>query len=208
LEAAKKKLESQKVLLAQQKADKENLLEITQNKEQRYQQLLSATRAEIDAIQRIIAGRGDETEVGKVNQGDAVATIIVGASACSTGTHLHFEVRERDEVRNPLNFLRNILVDNPYSDPFIATGSWNWPLNEPIKLTQSFGSDTSFIRSGASWYRFHTGIDIVSSDRVVKTVNSGTLYRGSIACGSGTLRYVRVDHENSDIDTYYLHVNY
>lgn len=209
LETARKKLESQKILLDQQKADKERLLQITQNKEQRYQQLLAATRAEIDAIQRIIAGKGEETEVGRVEQGSRIAMIILGASACSTGTHLHFEVREGEEAKNPLSLLKNIsVIDDSGGDSYVATGSWDWPLNEPIKFNQGFGSDTSFIRSGASWYNFHTGIDISSEDRVVKSTKAGTLYQGAIDCGSGTLRYVRVDHEDANIDTYYLHVNY
>ena len=138
----------------------------------------------------------------------AVASIIVGASACSTGTHLHFETREKETVKNPLSFLKSVSLDNPYGDAATATGSWEWPLNDPITLTQTFGSDTGFIRSGASWYQFHTGIDLVSDDKSIKAVQKGVLFRGSIACGSGTLRYVRVDHDDSDIDTYYLHVNY
>jgi len=209
LEAAKKKLESQKALLSQQKADKENLLKITQNNEVRYQQLLAATRAEIEAIQGIIAGKGTETEVGKVNQGATIASIITGASACSTGTHLHFEIREGGEVRNPFNYLKNVnLIDDSGGDSHNATGSWEWPLNEPIKFNQGYGSGTAAIRSRTVWYNFHTGIDISSEDRVVKAVKPGTLYRGSISCGGGVLRYVRVKHDEGNIDTYYLHVNY
>ncbi len=209
LELAKKKLESEKVLLAQQKADKEKFLEVTQNNERRYQQLLAVTRAELEAIQSIIAGKGEETEVGGVNQGDQVATIIAGASACSTGTHLHFEIRENGDVRDPFAYLKSVnLIDDSGGDSHNATGSWEWPLDEPIKFNQGFGSNTWFINSGLSWYSFHTGIDIVSNNLKVKSVKQGTLYRGAIACGGGTLRYVRVDHNDSEIDTYYLHVNY
>jgi len=209
LELAKKKLEREKTLLAQQKKDKERLLAITQNNERQYQQLLTITRAEIEAIQGIIAGRGEETEVGKVSQGEKIASIIPGVSACSTGTHLHFEVRENGEVKNPLSYLKSInLIDDSGGDPHTATGDWEWPLNEPIKFNQGFGANTAAIRARIVWYNFHTGIDIVSNDLSVKAVKPGTLYRGAIACGGGTLRYVRVDHENSGLDTYYLHVNY
>jgi len=209
LEAAKKKLESQKAILAQQKADKENLLRITQNNEIRYQNLLAATRAEIEAIQRIIAGKGECSEVKKVTQGEKIASIIYGASACSTGTHLHFEIRERGEVRNPFSYLKNIdLIDDSGGDPHIGTGSWEWPLNQPIKFNQGYGSNTAAIRSRIVWYNFHTGIDISSEDRIVKAVKSGTLYRCSISCGGGVLRYVLVKHDEGEIDTYYLHVNY
>lgn len=209
LEAAKKKLEAQKTLLAQQKVDKENLLKITQNNESKYQQLLAASRAEVEAIQKIIAGRGDESKVGDVSQGQTIASIIPTASACSTGAHLHFEVRDGENVQNPFSYLKNInLVDNSGGDPHSASGSWDWPLNEPIKFNQGYGSDTSAIRSRVVWYNFHTGIDLYSSDLNIKSVKNGTLYRGAIACGGGTLRYVRVDHQDSNIDTYYLHVNY
>jgi len=209
LESAKEKLEKEKAFLDQQRGDKKRLLEITQSNEKRYQQLLAITRAEIEAIQGIIAGRGDETEVGKIGQGARIASIILGTSACSTGTHLHFEIRENGEARNPLSHLKNIsLVDDSGGDPHTASGSWEWPLNEPIKFNQGYGSDTQFIRTGAAWYSYHTGIDIASDDLVVKAAKPGTLYQGAIGCGGGTLRYVKVDHDDSNVDTYYLHVNY
>lgn len=209
LEAARKKLETQKALLAQQKADKERLLEITQNNEKRYQQLLAITRAEIEAIQRIMAGEGECSEAGNISQGQKVASVISGRSACSLGTHLHFEIREGGGVKNPFSYLKGIsLFDDSGGDPHTATGSWDWPLNEPIRLTQGFGENTSAIRSHIVWYPFHTGIDIVSDDSTAKAVKAGKLYRCQIACGSGSLRYVRVDHDDSNLDTYYLHVNY
>lgn len=209
LETAKKKLESQKILLTQQKEDKDRLLKETQANESRYQNFLAASRAEIEAIQGIIAGKGEETEAGKINQGDRIATIILGASACSTGTHLHFQIAEGNNVKNPFDYLRNInLEDESGGDPHNGSGNWDWSLNEPIKFNQGFGPNTSAIRARIVWYDFHTGIDITSDDRIVKAVKSGTLYRGAIGCGGGTLRYVRVDHDDSNIDTYYLHVNY
>ena len=54
----------------------------------------------------------------------------------------------------------------------------------------------------------HTGLDMVNSDYQVKAVQPGTLYRGAIGCGGGTLRYVHVKHTDGGADTYYLHVNY
>lgn len=209
LEKAKKKLESQKTLLAQQKVDKENLLRLTQNNELKYQQLLAASRAEIEAIQGIIAGKGQETEVGKVDSGKVIASVIPGASPCSTGTHLHFQVVQGADTKDPFSYLKNAnLIDDSGGDSHNSSGSWEWPLNEPIKFNQGFGSNTAAIRSRIVWYTFHTGIDIASDNSEVKSVKSGTLYRGSIACGGGTLRYVRVDHDDSDLETYYLHINY
>lgn len=208
-ENLKQQLEIQKKTLAQQKKDKEHLLELTKNDEKRYQELLAATRAELEAIQSIIAGKGDETEVGKVEQGARIASIIVGSSACSMGTHLHFEVRKNGELENPFSYLKGISVeDDSGGDPFNPNGDWDWPVNQPIKFNQGFGSGTWAIRHGVVWYDFHTGIDISSEDRTVKAVKKGTLYQGGIGCGGGTLRYVKVDHDDSDLDTYYLHVNY
>jgi peptidoglycan hydrolase CwlO-like protein len=209
LEDAKTKLESQKILLAQQKADREKLLQITQNNEAKYQQLLAVTRSEIEAIQNIIAGKGQESEVGPAKQGQTIASIIQGASPCSTGTHLHFEVRDGENVVSPFDHLKNVdLVDDSGGDPHTGTGDWDWPLNGPIKFNQGYGANTSAIRSKLVWYSFHTGIDIVSSNSTVKSVKDGTLYRGSIKCGNGILRYVRVKHGDSNFNTYYLHVNY
>ena len=189
--------------------DKERLLKETQANELRYQNFLSASRAEIVAIQGIIAGKGQETEAGKVGQGAVIANIITGVSACSTGTHLHFQVAEDTDVKNPFSYLRNIsLIDDSGGDPHDGSGNWDWPLNEPIRFNQGFGPNTSAIRARIVWYDSHTGIDITSDDRVVKAVKAGTLYRGAIACGGGTLRYVRVDHDDSTLDTYFLHVNY
>ena len=118
-------------------------------------------------------------------------------------------MREGEDVRNLFAYLRNIgLTDDSGGDPYIGMGDWDWPLNEQVKFNQGFGGDTWFIRSGIAWYSFHTGIDVSSGDLVVKAVKPGTLYQGGIGCGSGTLRYVRVDHDDSNFDTYYLHVNY
>ena len=59
-------------------------------------------------------------------------------------------------------------------------------------------------------YQSHNGIDInneASND--VKAVKSGTLYRGSYTGYNGcNLRYVRVQHDEGGLDTYYLHINY
>ena len=208
-ENLKKKLETQKATLAQQKQAKQELLEITKNDEKTFQQLLAATRAEMEAIQAIIAGQGEETKVGDVSQGERIASIIQGVSACSTGTHLHFEMADGKDIKNPFGYLKCVSFnDRSDGDNFSCTGSWNWPVDEPVDFHQGFGSDTSFIRSGTAWYDFHTGIDINNPSAKVKAVKDGVLYQGSIACGGGTLRYVKVDHKDSNIDTYYVHVNY
>lgn len=213
-EDAKERLELQNALLAQQKKDKEYLLEVTRNDEKRYREMLAAARAEAAAIQRILAGYGEVAEIGPINAGETIGTYIYGTSACSTGTHLHFEVIKDNSHQNPANYLRNIsLIFEENVTSFTSTGSWDWPIVEPIRITQEYG-DTFWSRLG--WYGGgpHTGIDMVSGTfenpgpRTVKAVKPGTLFQGAIDCGGGTLTYVKVDHNDSDIDTYYLHVNY
>lgn len=212
VEALKEKLELQKALLARQKKDKEYLLEVTRADEKRFREMLEAARAEMAAIERILAGYGEVAEIGPVKAGETIGTFIYGASACSSGTHLHFEVVKDGSSQNPAGYLKNIsLMFETNVNPFTPSGSWDWPIFEPVRITQEYG-DTFWSRLG--WYGGgpHTGIDMVSGSfdnpgpRTVKSVQDGTLYRGSISCGGGTLRYARVDQADG-IQTYYLHLN-
>jgi len=209
LEGLKKQLDNQRAALVRQKKDKEHLLAVTKNDEKKYQQLLNQALAELEAIQAIIAGKGDESEVADVSQGERIASIISGSSPCSTGTHLHFEVRQGGAVQNPFSYLSSVQIENKSGgDSYSFGGNWPWPITPPVELNQGFGSDTWWVRSGLAPYRFHSGIDIVSGNSEVRAVKEGKLYNGSVKCGGGTLRYVRVKHKDSDISTYYLHVNY
>lgn len=212
VEALKEKLELQKALLARQKKDKEYLLEVTRADEKRFREMLEAARAEMAAIERILAGQGEVAEIGPVKAGETIGIYIYGASACSSGTHLHFEVVKDGSSQNPAGYLKNIsLMFETNVVQFTPSGSWDWPIFEPIRITQEYG-DTFWSRLG--WYGGgpHTGIDLVSGSfdnpgpRTTKAVQDGTLYRGSITCGGGTLRYARVDQADS-IQTYYLHLN-
>ena len=214
------KLEEQKRALGGQKVAKSRLLEETKNDEKRYQQLLGAARAEFEAIQAIIAGKGQETEVGKIAQGARIASIIQGPSCNSSGTHVHFMVVTGGNTQNPFNFLKGgVDYENCSSsscgagdaDSFNPGGSWDWPINSKVKFFQGYGY-TWAIRN--TWvgriYQFHNGIDIDSgSSPDVKATKSGTLYRGSYTGYNGCgLRYVRVHHDEGGLDTYYLHINY
>lgn len=217
-EALQNKLVSQKATLDSQKKDKEYLLRVTKNDEVQYQELLASARSELEAIQAIIAGKGDETEAGKVNEGDKIASIIQGSSCNSSGTHLHFVVSENNEVKNPFNYLKGIDYENcsawscgsSEGDAFNPNGNWNWPINPRIEFLQGYGDTWAIHHTWvSSIYTFHNGIDIDSNSTDVKAVKKGTLYRGSYAGSSGcSLRYVRVHHDDTNIDTFYLHINY
>ena len=219
-EVLQKELEEQKSVLGTQKAAKAHLLEQTRNDEKRYQQLLASAQSEFEAIQAIIAGKGTEEEVGKVSQGARIASVIQGSSCNSSGSHLHFIVRQGTSTQNPFSYLRGGVDFENCSgsscgsgdgDPFNTSGNWDWPVNPKVKFSQGYGA-TWAVRN--TWvgriYSFHNGIDIngvTSTD--VKAAAAGTLYRGSYGGSSSCrLRYVRVDHDDSDIDTLYLHINY
>lgn len=210
-EEAKKQLVAQRNKLNEQKKNKEEFLRITKNDEATYQKMLAAARAEFEALQAIMAGYGEEVEVRNVNDGEKIASVIEGASCNSTGTHLHFMVTEKGEVRNPFDYLRSgINFENDSGgDPFNPRGDWNWPLSEPIIFTQGYGN-TWAINQHLVWYTFHNGIDIVSKSSLdVKATKKGKLFRGIYTGNNGCkLRYVRVDHDDSDLDTIYAHVNY
>lgn len=212
VEDLKKKLESQQRLLDKQKKDKEYLLAVTRSDEKRFREMLVSARAEQAALEKILAGYGEVAQVGPIKTGEIIGSFIAGPSACSTGGHLHFEVVKDSSPQNPASYLRSISLifeDNVVS--FAPSGSWDWPIFEPVRITQEYG-ETFWSRLG--WYggRPHTGIDMVSGtannlgSRVVRAVQDGTLNRGSIPCGGGTLKFARVDQADG-IQSYYLHTN-
>jgi hypothetical protein len=209
-------LEEQGRVLGAQKTAKADLLAITRNDEKKYQALLAQARAEYEAIQAIIAGKGEETEVGKVSEGQRIASVIQGASCNSSGAHLHFIVSQNGNTHNPFSYLRAIDYENcsgpgecGAADAFNPSGNWGWPISPKIKFSQGYGSTWAIQNTWVGRiYSFHNGIDINSlSSSEAKAVKSGTLYRGSYGVGC-QLRYVRVDHDDSDLDTFYLHINY
>jgi len=214
VERKKLALVKQQQTLNKQRSEQQFLLQETKNNEARFQQELAKTLAELQAIQSIIAGKGDESKVSDVKQGDTIASIIVGSSPCSTGTHLHFEVVKDGTHRDPAGYLKGVdaVWNNQPDTSFGWGGNWEWPLNNPAKINQGYGM-TYYARVKRSYGGApHTGIDMVSKDQGsygVRAVKDGSLYRGSIKCGGGFLRYVKVEHkDDASMSTYYLHVNY
>jgi peptidoglycan hydrolase CwlO-like protein len=207
VESLKKQLEDYSAQLESQKADKQRLLDETEGSEATYQQLLAQARAEYEQIQGIVSGKGYEEEVGHVNQGDHIATVISGPSCNSSGTHLHFTISRSGNAENPFSYLKSVDHTNDSNgDAFNPSGSWEWPVDPPILLTQGYG-DTWYVRT-YGFYPFHNGIDIVGSSSV-KAVKSGTLFKGSYSGSGGCrLNYVRVHHDEDGLDTFYLHIIY
>ncbi|MBU3928852.1 MAG: hypothetical protein KKB74_13690 [Bacteroidetes bacterium] len=214
-ENLKKKLAEQNKALITQRQSKEELLRITKNDEKKYQALLTVAREEYAAIQGIIAGKGVETEIGHVNEGEKIATIIQGPSCNSSGAHLHFIIAENGSVKNPFNYLSNIDYVNcsgagecSSADTFNPSGDWTWPINARVKFSQGYGMTWAIQNTWVGKiYQFHNGIDINSeSASTVKAVKKGQLYKGSYSGWNGcVLPYVRINHDDSDLDTFYLH---
>lgn len=207
--------------LENEKKAKEQLLTITKNDEKKYQELLARARAEFEAIQNIIAGKGDEIEIGKIGEGTKVATVIEGSSCNSSGAHLHFIVSSGGSTQNPFNYLSGIdykncsgsgsSCDSGDGDPFNPQGGWIWPIDPTIRFSQGYGSTWAIQHTWVGQiYKFHNGIDIASSSNSdVKAVKSGILYRGSYSGSGGCkLRYVKIKHDDGGLETFYLHVNY
>lgn len=218
-EKLQNELEDQRKVLGAQKGAKTNLLEQTKNDEKKFQELLARAKAEFEAIQAIIAGRGDEEEIRKVAQGEKIATVITGPSCNSSGEHVHFIVSEKGAAKNPFDYLKSVDYENCSgsscgsgdADTFNPSGSWDWPMNPKIKFTQGYGSTWAIQNTWVGRvYSFHNGIDFKSNTSVeIKAVKAGTLFRGSYRGYNGCLlRYVRVDHGDSELDTFYLHINY
>lgn len=204
-EKLKLELESNKLLLSRQIKQKETLLEVTKNDEKKYQALLSAAKAEQEAIRA--AMRTISLKNGSpVSQGDTIALIgNTGAPGCSSGAHLHFEVEKNKSTQDPSLFLKSVSVtwDNQPDGPFSFTGSWDFPIGSP-RITQGYGM-TSYARDGRYGGGPHTGIDMVSDDIAIRAPKSGTLYRGSANCKGSTMNYVALDHGDG-VFSWYWHV--
>ncbi len=188
LEELENQLEVQKVELNNQVQQKESLLDQTKNDEKRYQQLLSQAMSEYQAVnQAIQSGQ----KVGPVKRGDAIA--LVGNSGfphCSTGKHLHFEVRR----------------DGKWVDPGEYLGKdWQWPLSDPITITQGFGvTPYSYVYSYSGG--IHTGFDMVSNGSdVIRAVADGTLYSSNQNCSGSIINIRYIDH-GAGLMSFYLHV--
>lgn len=206
IENEKKNLESYKNSLSGQRKEKQLLLTLTQNDEVKYRSLLNKALAEKEALERAILSL--ELKDGKsVKKGDIIA--LMGNSGypnCSTGPHLHLEVRKKGSVLDPADFL--IPHDISYEEGVQSMsfkGGWVWPLSDPVIVSQEFGM-SFWAKRGFYGGGPHTGIDIYNkSDSTIKAVADGTLYRGSTSCGRSTLKYVAVDH-GDDLFSFYFHV--
>ena len=212
VEALKVQLEEYSKQLDADKKSKQDLLNVTKNDERRYQQLLSAARSERNAIEGVVSGI-QLVNGTPVTKGQAIAVIgNSGAPYCSTGPHLHLEVRVGGGLTNPAGYLRSG-VNFSYSygpdqygyyGSISPSGSWDWPIDEPIVVNQGYGGHgyaQSFYPSGV-----HTGIDMDSNgSSIIKAPTDGTVYKGSTTCGGAAMNYVALDQGGGGV-SWYWHV--
>lgn len=204
-EDLQKELELQQKTLNTQKLAKKLLLDQTKNDEKKYQTLLSQALAEKAAIEKALVSG---TKVGPVKAGDPIAMVgNSGYPGCSTGKHLHFEIRKNNNWVDPSSYLQNKTIQDEEKGgtASIGSGSWQWPLNDPIRMTQHYGHTPWSWRYSYSG-GIHTGFDLNSSSSdVIRAPSDGNLFRATESCGSSTINIVYIEHPDSVISLY-LHV--
>ncbi|MDO8451487.1 MAG: peptidoglycan DD-metalloendopeptidase family protein [bacterium] len=205
-EKLKKELEQQTKELEVQKRNKQVLLTQTRNDEAVYQSLLAQALAEKLAIERALV---DSVEVGPVKRGDVIALVgNTGYPGCSSGKHLHFEVRKNNSWVDPGGYLssKNVNDEQNGGTWTVGGGSWEWPIQDTIRLTQHFGQTPwswQYSYSGG----IHTGFDMVStSSDVIRAPSDGTLYSSSQTCGTSSIIKIKYIDHGDGVLSFYLHV--
>lgn len=207
LERLQKKLEEQTTFLSRQKDAKQKFLELTRNDEKKYQELLQKAKSEQAAIAGAMRNAARLLQNGQaVKKGDIIGLIgNSGVPSCSTGPHLHLEIQKDGVSTNPAGFLlsRDVIWDNAPDSTFAFTGSLEWPIDSP-RITQGYGI-THWASTGFYSGKPHTGIDMTSSNPAIRAPVDGTLYKGTVTCGTSPLNFVALDH-GGDLLSWYWHV--
>ena len=204
-ESLKAQLEQQSAELDGQKRQKQVLLDETRNSEAVYQRLLAQALAEKQALERALV---DSVKVGPVKKGDPIALVgNTGAPGCSTGAHLHFEVRKSNAWVDPGGYLsgKTVFDEQTNSSMGLGSGSWDWPLSDPIRITQRFGhTPWSYLYQYSGG--IHTGFDMVAPSAVIRAPADGELYSSSQSCGSSSIIKIKYIDHGDGVVSFYLHV--
>ncbi len=174
-------LESQKIeksrLLAESKAKEEALLQAIR----KYKDLQKKLDAEI--LEYINTHMSSIVNSGPVYKGDVIGYVYPGASACSTGSHLHFGIDKNSSGY----FSANV---NPFptyltwggGSGIIGWDGWNWPYVYSKNYQVPIAGTVIMTQDYHSGYAIDLSKPGGSANAPVLATDNGTLWRGIDKC--------------------------
>ncbi len=203
LDKVKKALDSQKLALKRQQAEKERLLELTKGDEKRYQEMLATLRAEqeniANAVNELLSQIGTLKNGQKVKKGDVIGqqgnTGKVWPkptkSNPTAGSHLHFMVLK---CKSGESFDYYKCAVDP--EPYLSDSNYTPPLDS-WRVNQKFGPASCTFYSRC----FHYGFDIANYHGApIYAIADGEVFYGIDAAGG---KFAIVKHSDTFYSAYW-----